>query len=303
MAMKNAKNVHFLQIDHQVKNIFSLEGVVVMPSPIAYKKYPWTKRLFLNEPKEGYFIWVKKQVDFPLRTCISLASFKTSQNLSNLMIIEKNLKIKAEVLCNALKNNLYGIHQAKGKLILKEGASLEYNHFHFWGENDLVNPDYEFYLEKGAKLFYHYKNFQPPKNLNFKTSLELEKDSQVDLKVDILANKSLVNLEENLILKGENSKGIIRLRLVSKNKSEIKSLAKITALNKATGHLDCQGRLVDNYSKISLIPNLVCLNKNAQLTHEASIGKISEEELIYLRSRGLTEKEAIDLIINGFLEK
>ncbi|PIZ89560.1 MAG: hypothetical protein COX89_00870 [Candidatus Nealsonbacteria bacterium CG_4_10_14_0_2_um_filter_37_10] len=46
---------------------------------------------------------------------------------------------------------------------------------------------------------------------------------------------------------------------------------------------------------------LICQNKEAQITHEASIGKISEEELNYLRMRGLTEKEAIDLIVTGFL--
>jgi Fe-S cluster assembly scaffold protein SufB len=46
---------------------------------------------------------------------------------------------------------------------------------------------------------------------------------------------------------------------------------------------------------------LVCESKEAQITHEASIGKISEEQLNYLRSRGLNEKEAIDLIISGFL--
>jgi Fe-S cluster assembly scaffold protein SufB len=68
------------------------------------------------------------------------------------------------------------------------------------------------------------------------------------------------------------------------------------------GHLDCQGLLVDKKSKISLIPALICQNKETQITHEASIGKISEEQLTYLRMRGLSEKEAIDLICSGFLK-
>jgi hypothetical protein len=66
--------------------------------------------------------------------------------------------------------------------------------------------------------------------------------------------------------------------------------------------LDCQGLLVDKEAKISLIPQLVCKNKEAQITHEASIGKINEEQLTYLRMRGLAETQAIDLIINGFLK-
>jgi len=66
--------------------------------------------------------------------------------------------------------------------------------------------------------------------------------------------------------------------------------------------LDCQGLLVDKDSKISLTPELICQNKLAQITHEAAIGKISEEELSYLRMRGLSEEEAINLIVSGFFQ-
>lgn len=59
------------------------------------------------------------------------------------------------------------------------------------------------------------------------------------------------------------------------------------------------GLLLDGNSSIDAVPEL--LNKDATLTHEASIGRISEEELSYLRSRGLTEDEAIGLIVTGFL--
>ena len=67
------------------------------------------------------------------------------------------------------------------------------------------------------------------------------------------------------------------------------------------GHLDCQGLVVGEKAMIRLVPSLVVKNKNALLTHEASIGKISEDELNYLRSRGLNKSEAIDLIVSGFL--
>jgi Fe-S cluster assembly scaffold protein SufB len=59
--------------------------------------------------------------------------------------------------------------------------------------------------------------------------------------------------------------------------------------------------LVDKDSRIVLSPEIVCENRLAQITHEASIGRISEEELNYLMMRGLSENEAIDLIVGGFL--
>jgi Fe-S cluster assembly scaffold protein SufB len=61
------------------------------------------------------------------------------------------------------------------------------------------------------------------------------------------------------------------------------------------------GLLLAEDSSINAIPELVNNHKDASLTHEASVGKISEEVLNYLRSRGLTEDQAIDLIVSGFL--
>ena len=89
--MKNASNALFWQIDHKIKKSESQEGLVILPSRQAYKELDWTRSLFVDKPKEGYFIWLKKQIDFPLATCITIASPKTAQNLTNLLVIEKNI--------------------------------------------------------------------------------------------------------------------------------------------------------------------------------------------------------------------
>ena len=301
--MKNVKNVNFWQVDHKIKNIFETKEVVVLKSPEAWQKFKWTRKFFEKAPKEGYFIWVREEVTFPLTTCITITSRKISQNLINLLVIEKNIKAKAQVLCNAAKNNLYGKHKAKGKLVLKEGASLEYNHFHKWGKNDFVNTDYEFLLKKNSRLIYNYQNLFPPRNLEIKTIIHSNKNSSSNLNFVINSQNSKIKLEDAIFLEGQNSQGIVRLRLVGRKAGQIKAKSTIVAKTQSKGHLDCQGLLVDKNSKISLIPELICENKQAQITHEASIGKISEEELNYLRMRGLTETEAIDLIVNGFLRK
>jgi len=301
--MKNVKNANFLQIDHEVQKISKVKGAEILTSPEAYQKIPWTRKFFLEKPNEGYFIWVKKQVDLPLLTCFSLNTYKTQQNLENLLVIEKGLKIKSNVICNALKENLCASHKAKGKIVLKEGARLKYSHFHWWGSKEIIESDYEFYLGPNSQLVYNYKNTHSSKNLFFRTYIEAEKKSDLNLNINLLGKNTKARFEEVLKLKGEDSRGIIRLRLVADKKSEIEGMSKIFALNKSIGHLDCQGLLINKDSKISLIPNLVCENKKAQLTHEASIGKVSEEELTYLRTRGLTEKQAIDLIVSGFLMK
>ena len=301
--MKNVKNVNFWQVNHKIKNIFERRGVKVLPSPEAWQKFVWTRKFFGEKPKEGYFIWVKREINFPLTTCITISSPKISQDLKNLLVIEKNIKAKANVICNAKEKFLCGKHLARGKLILKEGVFLEYNHIHKWGEKDFVSPDYEFVLEKNSRLIYNYQNLFPPENLELKTAIHSEKNASSNLNFVINSLNSKIKIKDTVFLEGKNSQTVVRLKLVGRKNSQIEAMSQIFAEAPGKGHLDCQGLLVDKTAKISLIPQLVCQNKEAQITHEASIGKISEEELTYLRMRGLTEKEAIDLIVAGFLEK
>jgi hypothetical protein len=306
MAMRNAKNAskkfNFWQIDHKISQVLKEKGIEILSSPEAWEKFNFVRKIFEKKPKEGYFMWVKKEVDFPLTTCITIASPKVSQDLRNLLVIEKGIKTKANVICNAAKDNLYGIHNAKGKILLKRGVSLEYNHIHKWGQKDFVNTDYEFILEKGAKLIYNYQNLFPPENLNLRTILHLKENSSANINSIVNGINSKIKIEDTLFLEGRDSQGTVKIRAVGKKNSRILGKTMILAKAPSKGHLDCQGLLVDKNSKISLIPTLICQNKDAQLTHEAAIGRISEEELTYLRMRGLTEKEAIDLIVAGFLK-
>lgn len=295
----------YTQIDNKTPKICQISGTEILPSKTAWKKYNWTKKYFQKKPKQGYFIWVKKNISSYLSTCVSIAAKNTKQNLQNLLVIEKNLKVNLQGTCASQRKNLSGKHQAKGKIILKENSVLRYEHIHSWGENDIVETDYQFILEKNSKLDYFYKNFQSPKKIKINTQINAFEKASANLNIIINSVQSNIDINDILILKEKNSSGIIKLRLVAKKNSKITARSQVRAEAESKGHLDCQGLLTDsekNKSIIKLIPELVCQNKKAQITHEASIGKISEEELNYLRMRGLTEKQAIDLIINGFLE-
>lgn len=302
MAMKNVKNAYW-QIDNKIPQICGVKGVETLPVKLAWEKYSWTKKYFSKKPKYGYFIWVKKQPKSPLFTCITIANKNIKQELQNLLVVEKNLKVELQGTCNVLKRNLEGVHRAKGKIILKQGCVLKYEHIHSWGDRDIIEPNYEFFLEKDAKLDYNYKILFSPKLLKTKTLITVLENSSANINIVGNFSKTKAEIRDVLILKQDNASGTVKLRLVGSKNSEITAYSQVKAQSESKGHLDCQGLLVDRGSKISLIPELICENKKAQITHEASIGKISEEALNYLRTRGLTEKQAIDLIVNGFLEK
>lgn len=301
MVMKSVKNANYTQIDHKEK-IISVEGVEIEKISEAAKKYKWIKNYIQRKPSEGYFIWVKKTQKVPLLTCMQIASSKVKQSLDNLIVIEPNISAVFRGICSSKSGNLSGSHVAKGKIVLRENSALNYGHLHSWGKDDVVITDYEFLLEKSSKLVYNYKSLSSPKNLSLISKIVCNEFSSADIELAGVAENSKIEINDQIILKGKMSSGMLKLRFAGKENSIINSKSTIVAEAEGKGHLDCQGLPVNKSAVIILTPEIVCKNNQAQITHEASIGKISEEELFYLQSRGLTETEAINLIINGFLE-
>jgi len=303
MDMKNVRKANFLQVNNEIRRLIAEEGVIMLPSSQAYKKLKWTRDHFEQKPEEGYFIWVKKQISHPLTTCIAISSPKISQNPRNLIVIEKGVKAEVHSICNTMKKSLYGSHIGRTKVILKEQSTLQMRHFHKWERGDVVSSSIHFHLEKEAKLYHVYKCLDVPEELKTELNSFLDSSSSANIETAVLAKRGNINMYDSTFLNGEEASATIRIRMVADQDSKITSHSKLIANNAGIGHLDCMGLLLSEKSSISTVPELINKNKNATLTHEASVGRISQEALNYLRSRGLTEDGAIDFIITGFLRK
>lgn len=102
-------------------------------------------------------------------------------------------------------------------------------------------------------------------------------------------------------LNGEGSSANVISRAVARDDSRQLFLAKINGNNKCAGHSECDAIIMDN-AKISAIPEITANNLDAELIHEAAIGKIAGEQIIKLMTLGLSETEAEAQIVNGFLK-
>lgn len=272
--MKNAENaLNFYQIDSEIKSIKEQEGVIIMPSVLAWNKFEWMHDYFEKKPKGGFLLFVKEPISKRLNTLVEMESEKVFQKMSNLIIIEKGLKVKLSSLCRS-KNKGTGKHFAKAVVVIKEGAELEFSQGNLWRKNDEFSASYQFVLEKKAKL---------------KTIITNQGEG------------AKVNTREDVFLYGKKSSADIRIKMIAKSEASFYSESYMHGEEEARGHLDCSGLIVGSEAKIVSIPGLVCNSNKAELTHEASIGKISEEKLTYLRMRGLSCKKATELIINSFL--
>ena len=126
--------------------------------------------------------------------------------------------------------------------------------------------------------------------------MSLKKSRPIPIQTRIVAKSN-----SKIRLTGTDSKSNIVSRSVLKGDSKQNFYVNLTAQARSYGHIECDAIIMDN-GRNQMIPALRALHPDAALTHEASIGKIANDQLTKLMSFGLTYDEAVNWIIQGFLK-
>ncbi|MHA1859924.1 MAG: SufD family Fe-S cluster assembly protein [Candidatus Asgardarchaeia archaeon] len=283
-------------------DILPVKGAEIIPIKDAFEKYDWVRRS-IKKVSEGYLLWVKRPIKMPIASCFLISSKDVEQRPTNLIVMEKGSEAKIRTLCAAELGDLSSRHVGFTKIVLKEGASLTMEHVHNWGSRDFVVSSTTLEMGRNSRVHYTYKSLSPPKKFLVRTVGNLMEGAKLDTTVALRGKRSEARIFEYHNLLGKGADAVVKLRIVGDEGSDVEAKSRITASADYThGHLDCQGLLLSNSSRIDLIPELEALNKKSMLTHEAAIGRITEDAVNYLRTRGLSEERAVDLIVTGFLE-
>jgi len=310
----------YLQVDFNPLIQYSgIKGLEILNTKDALKKYPWLKSYFwklVDKDKDeytkysykhefnGYFIRAKKNVKIqtPIQACLYLNTNEIIQNVHNIIIAEEGSELNIITGCT-IARHATGKHIGISEFFLKKNSKVNFTMIHAWNEGTEVFPRTGVFVENNSTFVSNYILLTPTQKLQMSPKIIALRNSKAILKSLLLGRKSsFVDVGGEIILKGSKSSGLIESRIVAKNTSKIISRGKIVAEGEnSKGHIECRGLLVSRRAEIQAIPELVSKNEKSELTHEASIGKIKEEELWYLMSRGLNEEEAINLIVSGFL--
>ena len=194
-----------------------------------------------------------------------------------------------------------GIHA----FYLDENAKVKYVEKHYGsgegtGEN-IMNPTTLVHLKAGAYLEMETTQIKGVDSTDRVTKAVLEGDSKIVVHEKIMTHgKQFARTEFEVELNGENSGAHVISRSVAKDDSKQQFISRIKGNNKCSGHTECDAIIMDN-ANVSAIPEILATDPDASLIHEAAIGKIAGEQLIKLMTLGLTEKEAEEEIVNGFL--
>ena len=188
---------------------------------------------------------------------------------------------------------------------LGKNAKVKYVEKHY-GEGDgsgenVMNPTTLAYLDEGAYLEMETAQIKGVDSTDRITKAVLDKNATIVVKEKIMTHgKQFAKTEFEVELNGENSGAHVVSRSVARDKSHQKFISRVKGNAKCSGHTECDAIVMDD-ATVSAITEIFASTPDASLIHEAAIGKIAGEQLIKLMTLGLTEREAEEEIINGFL--
>lgn len=195
-----------------------------------------------------------------------------------------------------------GIH----RFFLGKNSHVVYREKHIGtGEGDgtrSIDPVTEAFLEEGAMLEIESVQIKGVDSTNRKTKAVVGENARLIIRESLMTDgEQKANTEFEVELNGDNSGTDLVSRSVAKGNSRQSYRSKIVGNAACTGHSECDAIIADNAS-VDASPELTAANPDAQLIHEAAIGKIAGEQILKLMTLGLTEEEAEKKIIEGFLK-
>lgn len=169
------------------------------------------------------------------------------------------------------------------------------------GENNM-NPTTIVNIAEGGYMEMETAQIKGIDSTSRTTKARLSDNASIVIHEKIMTHgKQTAETDFTVDLDGVNSGANVISRSVAKGESHQRFLSKINGNNICSGHTECDAIIMDN-GKVSAIPEITANCIDASLIHEAAIGKIAGDQLIKLMTLGLTEKEAEEQIINGFLK-
>ncbi len=295
------------------------EGIEVMGISQAQEKHGWlsdymwknispdTDEFTLQAKKnshEGYFIHALAGVKtkYPIQSCLYIAKEGFSQNVHNIVVAEQGSELHIITGCATAPHLVSGLHVGVSEFYVKKDAKLTFTMIHDWGEKINVRPRTVIRVEEGGTIISNYISLKPVGSLQMFPTTHLNGKGAVARfnSVLVAGPGSFLDVGSRIVLNAPDTRAEIISRGISSGGSII---ARGDLVGKVAGikaHLECNG-LILNDGFMQAIPELSGYVPGVEMSHEAAVGKIDQQEIEYLMARGLDEEEAISTIVRGFL--
>ena len=256
----------------------------------------------------GSFVYVPKgvNVDIPLQSYFRLNSPGAGQFEHTLIIVDEGAKLHFIEGCSAPKYSVTNLHAGCVELYVKEGATLRYSTIENWSKNMLNLNTKRAIVEKNGTIEWVSGSFGSQISMLYPMSILKGEGARAEFTGVSFAGKGQ-NLDTGakVIHAAPNTSSTINSKSISRNggKATYRGVLKVNSnAYNSKSMVSCESLMLDNKSKSDTIPVIDLLNDDVEIGHEAKIGKISDESIFYLMTRGISEDEAKSMIVRGFVE-
>lgn len=252
----------------------------------------------------GYFIRTTPGVKIakPVQSCLFLKADGAGQNVHNIVIVEEGSEVHIMTGCSTAHSSMSAAHLGITEFYVKRGGKLTFTMVHNWGENATVRPRSVGVVEEGGVFQNNYVLLNPVGTLQMYPAIHLNGRGSVARFNSIIVTPagSHVDTGSRVIMNAPDTRCEIIARTITTGGMNIARGHIAGHAVPCRGHLECKGLILGGGQMLA-VPELDATVEGVDLSHEAAVGKIAQDEIEYLMARGMDEAEATSTIVRGFL--
>lgn len=309
----------------RIKEQWEKQGVIFTDTDTAVKKYPdlvreyfMTRCVPIADHKfaalhgavwsGGSFVYIPKgvKVDLPLQTYFRMNAAQSGQFEHTLIIAEEGSSVHYIESCTAPKYFKDSLHSAVVEIFVGKGASVRYTTIQNWSKNVYNLNTKRAFVEEDGHVEWIGGSLGSKATMLYPMSVLMGKGANARHLNIALAGPGQWKDTGAKVIHGAphtSSRVISKSISLGGGRSSYRGLLKIAkGAAGAKAHVQCDALLLDEHSQSDTYPYMEVYEDDVSIMHEATVNRVTDEQLFYLRSRGLTEEQALDLILAGFLD-
>jgi len=300
------------------------KGVIFLSTDMALKLYPDLFRKYFNKVvpygdnkfsalngavwSGGSFIYVPKGVKLekPLQSYFRINNEKSGQFERTLIIADEGADVHYVEGCTAPIYSQDSLHAAVVEIIVEKGARVRYSTVQNWSNNIVNLVTKRALVEEDGLMEWIDGNVGSQTNMKYPACiLHGDRAKGTCISIAVATQGQYQDAGARMIHQGRDtsstiiSKSIVRKGGVANYRGTVRH--EKDAIN-ARAHVECDTLILDDISKSDTIPTNEIRNNSSFIEHEATVSKINEDQLFYLMSRGISRKDATQMIVMGFIE-
>ncbi|VEU80335.1 Fe-S cluster assembly protein SufB [Haploplasma axanthum] len=299
-------------------------GVIYVDTDTALREYPELfKKYFSTVVKNddnkyaalnsavwsgGSFIYVPKGVHVPkpLQSYFRINSDQMGQFERTLIVVDEGAYVNYVEGCTAPVYSKNSLHAAIVEIIVKKDATCRYTTIQNWSDNVINLVTKRAHVYENGHMEWIDGNIGSNVNMKYPSCILLEERAKgTTISIAFAGKGQWQDAGARMIHLAPNTTSSIVSKSISRGGGAVNYRGKVHFGKNAKGaraNIECDTIILDGISTSDTVPINVVKNSDVFLQHEATVSKISEEQLFYLMSRGLTEEEATEMIVMGFIE-